>query len=172
MLKAIPTVYGGFRFRSRLEARWARFFDLLNLPWDYEVQGYDLGSAGCYLPDFVLGHDRVDAYVEIKPRPPISHEAKGKLYELAEGSGFPVLLFRGDPVAHELSVWEVGIGAYCQNAKLMDCRKCDGIAVLGNGFCLAVGCSCGDAWKLPIVTQEVEAAALATRQFRFREGNG
>ena len=27
-IKAIPTTYAGVRFRSRLEARWAAFFDL------------------------------------------------------------------------------------------------------------------------------------------------
>ena len=29
MIKAIETVYNGYRFRSRLEARWAVFFDAL-----------------------------------------------------------------------------------------------------------------------------------------------
>jgi hypothetical protein len=30
-IPAIPTVYRGQQFRSRLEARWAAFFDLLRL---------------------------------------------------------------------------------------------------------------------------------------------
>lgn len=53
-IKAIETRYGGYRFRSRLEARWAVFFDELGVPWDYEPQGFDLGRAGLYLPDFWL----------------------------------------------------------------------------------------------------------------------
>jgi len=36
MLKAIETQYKGYRFRSRLEARWAVFFDSLEFTWTYE----------------------------------------------------------------------------------------------------------------------------------------
>ena len=43
-LRAIPTKYAGHTFRSRLEARWALFFDLLHLPWEYEPEGYFLGG--------------------------------------------------------------------------------------------------------------------------------
>ena len=32
--KAIETKYKGFRFRSRLEARWAVFFDALGIEWE------------------------------------------------------------------------------------------------------------------------------------------
>ncbi len=53
-IKAIETHYQGCRFRSRLEARWAVFFDALGIPWEYEKEGYDLGEAGWYLPDFWL----------------------------------------------------------------------------------------------------------------------
>lgn len=53
-LKAIETRYQGCLFRSRLEARWAVFFDALEIPWEYEKEGYDLGEAGWYLPDFWL----------------------------------------------------------------------------------------------------------------------
>src|SRR4051812_25766152 len=53
-MKAIETRYRGYRFRSRLEARWAVFFDKLGLQWEYEEQGYVLPKAGCYLPDFKL----------------------------------------------------------------------------------------------------------------------
>lgn len=49
----IETAYAGCRFRSRLEARWAVFFDALGVPWEYEPQGYSLPS-GPYLPDFRL----------------------------------------------------------------------------------------------------------------------
>jgi hypothetical protein len=51
-IKPIETHYKGYRFRSRLEARWAVFFDALGLRWEYEPEGYDLGSVGWYLPDF------------------------------------------------------------------------------------------------------------------------
>lgn len=53
-IKAIETQYKGYRFRSRLEARWAVFFDALNIKWEYEKEGFDLGETGWYLPDFWL----------------------------------------------------------------------------------------------------------------------
>ena len=65
MLKAIETQYKGYRFRSRLEARWAVFFDALGLKWEYEGEGFDLGEEGYYLPDFYLKDWQ--CYIEIKP---------------------------------------------------------------------------------------------------------
>ena len=53
--KPIETQYKGFRFRSRLEARWAVFFDELGLSWSYEPEGYQIEHGGeivFYLPDF------------------------------------------------------------------------------------------------------------------------
>lgn len=63
-IKAIQTVYNGYKFRSRLEARWAVFFDALGINYEYEPEGYDLGEAGWYLPDFYLTDMKV--WVEIK----------------------------------------------------------------------------------------------------------
>jgi hypothetical protein len=57
--QAIQTRYAGCHFRSRLEARWAVFFDQLSIRWEYEPQGFDDGQGGRYLPDFwlpELGH--------------------------------------------------------------------------------------------------------------------
>lgn len=65
MIKAIETHYNGYRFRSRTEARWAVFFDSLNIPYEYEKQGYDLGNGLYYLPDFWLPQQ--DIFIEIKP---------------------------------------------------------------------------------------------------------
>jgi hypothetical protein len=60
--KGIPTVYNGIRFRSRLEAKWASFFDLLKWPWLYEP--FDLN---CYVPDFILKFPLAPLLVEVKP---------------------------------------------------------------------------------------------------------
>ena len=53
-IKAIETVYNGYRFRSRLEARWAVFFDALGVEYEYEPQGFVLPSGKHYLPDFKI----------------------------------------------------------------------------------------------------------------------
>jgi hypothetical protein len=56
-IQAIPTSYAGCLFRSRIEARWAVFFDHLGIAWEYEPQGYLVGpndDRQPYLPDFYL----------------------------------------------------------------------------------------------------------------------
>lgn len=61
--KARPTTYAGVNFRSRLEARWAAFFDLAGWRWEYEP--VDLVG---WSPDFLL-FDIVGRrmWVEVKP---------------------------------------------------------------------------------------------------------
>ena len=56
MIKPIETFYHGQRFRSRLEARWAVFFDACGVEWEYEPEGFDVGDGVLYLPDFRLHH--------------------------------------------------------------------------------------------------------------------
>lgn len=65
MITPIETTYKGCRFRSRLEARWAVFFDTLGITWKYEPQGYTVGpSKRPYLPDFYI--PEWQAFVEVK----------------------------------------------------------------------------------------------------------
>lgn len=113
MLTPIETYYEGYRFRSRLEARWAVFFKEAGIQFEYEPQGFNLGfGAGAYLPDFYLPQFR--AYVEIKPMSisdAAEREAKYKLRELFYEStarnpeeenenapGIICLFCKGDPV--------------------------------------------------------------------------
>ena len=75
--KAIETEYNGYRFRSRLEARWAVFFDALGIDYEYEPEGYELPSGKRYLPDFRVkchgtrgecSDKTFDLYIEVKGR--------------------------------------------------------------------------------------------------------
>jgi hypothetical protein len=105
-IKAIETQYKGYRFRSRLEARWAVFFDASGIEFEYEPEGFDLawtwhGSpppglpvewSVKYLPDFWL--PQVSMFAEVKPETPSVIEAS-KAAVLAETSGRPVLLLCG-----------------------------------------------------------------------------
>ena len=92
-LKAIETVYNGYRFRSRLEARWAVFFDALGCKYEYEKEGYDLGEAGLYLPDFWLPEQKY--WIEIKGAKPTDHEQELAV-ALAIASGHRAYIFFGD----------------------------------------------------------------------------
>tara|TARA_R100000005_G_C4923285_1_gene155576 strand:- start:80 stop:757 length:678 start_codon:yes stop_codon:yes gene_type:complete len=53
-VQAIQTSYNKHLFRSRLEARYAVFFDALGWDWQYEPEGFDLPVNGYYLPDFFV----------------------------------------------------------------------------------------------------------------------
>lgn len=62
---AIPTTYKGLQLRSRLEAKWACFFDKLEWPWSYEP--FDLDG---WTPDFLIAPPFLQGYqtlVEVKP---------------------------------------------------------------------------------------------------------
>lgn len=48
-IEAIPTEYCGVTFRSKLEATWARFFDVIGVEWEYEP----CQLAG-WIPDFLI----------------------------------------------------------------------------------------------------------------------
>lgn len=63
-IQVIQTEYNCFKFRSRLEARWAIFFDSLGIKYEYETEGYELSGGVKYLPDFYL--PEFDKFVEVK----------------------------------------------------------------------------------------------------------
>ena len=101
-IKAIETVYNGYRFRSRLEARWAVFFDACLIKYHYEPEGFRLYDGTFYLPDFYL--DDFNIYVEIKPlnRDVVTHVGDGNQWEqkcrnFRDSTGCAILLCYGDP---------------------------------------------------------------------------
>lgn len=81
-IKAIQTRYNGRLFRSRLEARWAVFFDCLDINYEYEPEGYVLQNGDWYLPDFLISSS---FYLEIKGQAP-THSELEKLHLLAVGT--------------------------------------------------------------------------------------
>ena len=106
-IKAIETHYRGRRFRSRLEARWAVFFDFMDIEWEYEPEAFVLPSGACYLPDFRITYPRgesgpCDFWVEVKrpagdvPDSTLVNDAK-KVYELAMAQSMCVLYLDGAP---------------------------------------------------------------------------
>ena len=95
-IKPIETRYKGYRFRSRLEARWAVFMDHLEVPWEYEPQGYVVDGRP-YLPDFLVWPGTELAFwLEIKGQFP-GQEELDKAQGLAEGSEIPAYVYWGKP---------------------------------------------------------------------------
>ena len=69
-IKAHQTLYNGVQYRSRLEARWAAFFDLAG--WDHEYEPIDLhGWSPDFRVEFPCSHSECSGshvlLVEVKP---------------------------------------------------------------------------------------------------------
>lgn len=91
-IRAIETRYKGWRFRSRLEARWAVFFDRMGIPWEYEADGFQTSHGG-YLPDFRLFGC---LFAEVKP---LAHAeaAWPKITAFVEETGLDLLVLIDAP---------------------------------------------------------------------------
>jgi len=95
-IKAIETEYNGYLFRSRLEARWAVFFDALGIDYEYEVEGYEVATGVWYLPDFHID----DGWIEVKHKNDRDIEATEKMGFLVAGLQEPGVIVYGDPLDH------------------------------------------------------------------------
>ena len=93
-IAAIPTLYRGRMYRSRLEARWAAFFDRLG--WTYEYEPFDLGA---WSPDFLLNGALNGALVEVKPWASLDLHVCEKIGEAVAEQW--VLLTRAAPIIVE-----------------------------------------------------------------------
>ena len=143
VMKAIETVYKGYRFRSRLEARWAVFFNYMGLQWVYEDEGYVTESKEYHLPDFTvfrLGKKKIN--YEIKPK---NFEGdikscfllKGDPYDCLATDGLSMCPRCGDIQYGGISVdgYKYGpMGSYYGHIGYgWDCERCDFETPCGNG---------------------------------------
>jgi len=124
MIKAIETRYKGCHFRSRLEARWAVFFDYLDWDWKYEHEGYVIGpfeETRAWLPDFEITTPKGQHfYVEVKGDPDFFKDGEwvnlldwgggppgfdGSGYPPAFSSGYKPIVLLGDvPYSQDCAV--------------------------------------------------------------------
>lgn len=139
MITPIVTKYAGYRFRSRLEARWAVFMDALGVAYDYEREGYPL-SNGYYLPDFWL--PRQECWMEIKGATPTENEWRSCLF-LAERTGYHTLLFAGNigPDA-SAEIFFPGCGATDHDYRWCECLACGEIGIEFRGYINRLPCRC------------------------------
>jgi len=150
-MKAIETRYKGYRFRSRLEARWAVFFDRLELDWQYEPEGF-YTPAGTYLPDFFL--PQLNLWIEVKSEnsKESKDETNAKLLGVVAQTKARGIVVRGDPYlsvsqrdpnyfpgVSDWSAWAI-MSCYDDHASLNDapyvfcvCPICDAIGLEFDG---------------------------------------
>jgi hypothetical protein len=192
MIKAIETVYNGYRMRSRLEARWAVFFDAfgIGIKWEYEPEGLILPDGTRYLPDFFLPSLNGGMYAEVKPEGADFEKA----HLLAVLCTVPVLLCEGIPDARLYHYWmkedvimvpDNAADELCQRCDLdtpnpMVCwpckhatgtiRQADGVPVyVGNGRAIMIEIK-DNKPRESLFTGPFARAVSAARQARFEHG--
>ena len=177
-IQAIETSYKGYRFRSRLEARWAVFFDALGIEWRYEMEGYEL-PAGRYLPDFYIPH--LDCWIEIKGEKPTELEQE-KVSQLASQQKKAAYLFFGEipwiddhgeiekPADCAIALFEFG---WDHDYRWCQCTQCGkfGIQFSGCGDRICARATCPTAKEYGADnTPALKAAYEAARSARFEYG--
>lgn len=183
----IETVYKGYRFRSRLEARWAVFFDVMGIKWEYEPEGFELSDGSLYLPDFYLTESK--AFFEAKGI--MSETDKQKINTFIRGAKRPVTIGYSGMEFEACDNWK------CEDepkyelvtkgeSLLWRCRECGGISFMGtNGL---YTCPCCGYWDgdhqvellaygdhaddkpFKIFDEETMRAILKAKQARFEHG--
>jgi len=93
-MKSLQTQYAGYLFRSRLEARWAKYFNLMGIQFNYEPLGVQLESGKKYLPDFFL--PSLNIFVECKGILTSNYDIE-RVYDFGIESKKGVLIAQGDP---------------------------------------------------------------------------
>lgn len=194
-LKPIDTRYAGHLFRSRLEARWAVFFDCLDLEWQYEVEGFQLPGDIYYLPDFRIttpqGHAR---WVEVKPAHVKSDPKFDAFVEALHPDGqvtetTDAALVSGSPLE-----WLIADNSFCPRCGMplqslgaddvsqFNCQPCDWETPCGGGHSSEPTGVKGIAWRPhkgwieldgrePAIFQHMlKKAATAAQQARFEHG--
>lgn len=144
MIQAIETSYSGFRFRSRIEARWAVFFNTLGIPFEYEKEGYVLPS-GNYLPDFWLPAQ--DCFVEIKGESPTNLEME-KVGDLVEATKKRAFIFFGGIEVPDFTQETAFAFNYYDGCSFdtgyywCECPHCNRLDIQFNGRADRIPCKC------------------------------
>lgn len=178
-IKPIETKYKGYRFRSRLEARWAVFFDALRLEWEYEKEGYNLGDLGFYLPDFWISnlydrYGRKGMFAEVKGEEATDLEIQ-KLARLTIGKNYAAMLQGGmkpfnlmDTDNEFLEVgWQDGAVTIDNPMVFMKCYSCGAVKYefAENNYCICDLCEAPADDEHPDIIRAYEKALSARFEF-------
>ena len=180
-LTPLETIYNGYRFRSRLEARWAIFFDALGIDYEYEKEGYDLQGTW-YLPDFWLPER--NHWLEVKGQAPTAEEwikmtllccLTEKFATLSVGNIGPdaqhYVFLDGGPYTPRELVGRVPPPYHLFPQQWGECEECQCVQLFvycttgeGFGWCRACGCQ---NMRAALGSPRLLSAYAAARQARF-----
>lgn len=180
-MKAIETVYNGYRFRSRLEARWAVFFDAMGIKYLYEPEGFEFEDGTRYLPDFYLPESK--SWFEVKGE--MDEESSRKI-DLFVKEGNVMTIGYYDFEFNAMDIWGKDCGSFAgsDSSWLCECFECGHkyfIGLCGSYRCPCCGAYDGDShffvhaggwrdsWSV-LTTNEFEEAEKLAKQKRFEYG--
>ena len=134
-IKPIETEYNGYKFRSRLEARWAVFFDALGIEYQYEPEGYEYWDGGYkWLPDFKLTSEN-NLLVEVKGGDDALRDDWEKISMAVDWNNTPAsdgLLILGDiPNPNNIAWGKIPVFSYLYHSDGGSC-ECEIAAFQGN----------------------------------------
>jgi hypothetical protein len=179
MIRAIKTRYKDIIYRSRVEARWAIFFDVLRVKHWYEYEGFVVDHKP-YLPDFYLPD--LKCFVEIKGIKPTKEEQE-LAYALARDSGMPVHIFSGSIPQSDMSTWaDEGFETFTFDTKgkevmpkqlylkevyaVNKCSMCGTVGIVPRGWMNEIGC-CERSPSIHVPHPDVVRAYRLARSARF-----
>lgn len=168
MIKAIPQKVDGILFRSRAEARWATFFRLAELRYQYEPEGFQL-EQDWYVPDFLL--PAVPVYVEVKPGEPNEREVR-VAKALAAAARVPVMIAMGNPCQTSRLLWVDVTGSTARCSLVSEYNKKRGV--------WAAESADGGGWAVNLhpglrncsATGETHPALIEASMVQFRKPEG
>lgn len=169
-LQAIDTVFDGYRFRSRLEARTALMLKAMGVRYVYEEEGFVFPDGTKYLPDFYLPDQ--DAFLEVKGvmRQKDMHKIKMLWWESGKAviivdSNLNLRIFDSED---RLFNSPDPTGDDCQVYRCAVCRKINFISTQNSYKCMCCGAYDGDYYLMGAKYEEARALA---KQARFETNN-
>lgn len=178
-LKAKPTFYNGYLFRSKLEAKWAVFLDLLGVPYEYESDAFECADGSQYTPDFYLPKSYLRGkphglglHLEIKPVD--WDEDREYIYRIS--SAFydqgNLALLCGDPFDVYCEVNRIAnqhlSPQYDRDMAMMHCRACR-IFKVDHGIRSNYKCPCCGEPSADVLQEASKARAYRFEFYRIKK---
>lgn len=173
--RSIPTIYGATRFRSKLEADWARTLDALGAEWAYEREGRYYGDV-FYLPDFWLPASRqiLEVKGEVEPEDirkwlAVLKHTPARLHTGADTPDIPLIVARPDGVfygfqaPHPATDFADFVLCHARPVELARCVRCRGWWALdtdGGWGCQCCGYAAGASTFAQVHRSPVEGWPL------------
>lgn len=138
-MQAIRMTYKGIKFRSKLEAQWAKFFDSYGIKWCYEPEGFKFSDGTTYLPDFYLPESK--SFFEVKGF--MCDKDIHKIKMLISEGNVPVIVGYSNGEFEACDNW--GDGGFSRpegESHLAQCNKCGKhyfVGETGSYTCLCCG---------------------------------